>query len=219
MQITIARIEHISKDHLLSTLKRTRLKGHNQVEIYETAAVERLLAVDPDALMPAQNYVLMPTVRDILALRSALQSFDSDIFALDGGLWFWLEKEEREASASLDGDAIPILPPIVEESREPDGRTVWLINDGIHRVYAAKKSAEKINIVLARNVPARYPYYAYALPQGWPDVVELEDLRDGFQKKTYRDPANYKALFRDFNAVFAGVQKQRKRTNPPELKP
>jgi hypothetical protein len=48
-------------------------------------------------------------------------------------------------------------------------------------------------------------------------VAELEDLPDEFQKKEYRLPDNYKALFRDFNAVFPGVQKQRKQSNPIHL--
>ena len=49
-------------------------------------------------------------------------------------------------------------------------------------------------------------------------VEELEELREGYQKKEYRDPENYKALFRDFNEIFEGVQKQRPRTNPANLK-
>jgi hypothetical protein len=49
-------------------------------------------------------------------------------------------------------------------------------------------------------------------------VEELAELTEGYQKKAYRNPENYKALFRDFNAVFEGVQKQRARTNPAHLK-
>ena len=93
-----------------------------------------------------------------------------------------------------------------------------LINDGIHRVYAARKRGRKINVVLARNVPSEYPYYAYALEDGWAQVRELAELQEGYQKKEYRNPENYKALFRDFNAVFEGVQKQRPLTNPAHLK-
>jgi hypothetical protein len=113
---------------------------------------------------------------------------------------------------------VPLLPPVIEESREPDGRTVLLINDGIHRVFAARKLGRRINVVLARNVPAQYPYYAYPLDSGWAGVEEIDQLTDGYKKKDYRIPDNYKSLFRDFNAVFEGVQKQRKRTNPADLK-
>ena len=48
-------------------------------------------------------------------------------------------------------------------------------------------------------------------------MVELEELPDSFQKKAYRVPGNYKALFRDFNAVFPGVQAERKQSNPAHL--
>ena len=48
-------------------------------------------------------------------------------------------------------------------------------------------------------------------------MVELEELPDSFQKKEYRVPGNYKALFRDFNAVFPGVQAERKQSNPAHL--
>ena len=100
----------------------------------------------------------------------------------------------------------------------PTGKKILLINDGIHRVYAARKRGRKLNVVLARNVPAEYPYYAYALPQGWAQVDELAELQEGYQKKEYRNPESYKALFRDFNEIFEGVQKQRPRSNPAHLK-
>ena len=47
---------------------------------------------------------------------------------------------------------------------------------------------------------------------------QFDELREGYQKKEYRNPENYKALFRDFNEIFEGVQKQRPRTNPESLK-
>ena len=102
-------------------------------------------------------------------------------------------------------------------SAEPDGRMVPLINDGMHRVFAARQLGKLINIVLVRNVPPEYPYYAYAMEHGWQDVEVLHELPDSYVKKQYRDPSNYKALFRDFNELFPGVQKQRKRSNPAFL--
>jgi hypothetical protein len=142
----------------------------------------------------------MPGVRTILQLRAALLEHGVDLFALDGG-------------AHIGDDAIPVIPPIVERSTEPDGRVVWLINDGIHRVYAARVSGSPINVVTVDG--ASHPYYALAA--AWEDVVELEELPDTFQKKAYRVPSNYKALFRDFNAVFPGIQAERKQSNPAHL--
>jgi hypothetical protein len=187
-------VEPVSHDDLLSRLRETRLMGHDGARVYEHAMLQ-IQTFAPLDLTPAQRYVLMPNVRGILELRDAL---DVDIFALDGGV-------------HLDG--LPLLPPVVERSEEPDGRTVWLINDGIHRVYAAHLAGSPINVVTVDG--ASHPYYALAT--SWEAVVELEELPDDFQKKTYRVPDNYKALFRDFNAVFPGVQAERKQSNPAHL--
>jgi len=191
-------VEPFSREELLARLRETRLMGFDGARVYERATLQ-VEAFDPDDLTPAQRYVLMPGVRRILELRETL---DVDIFALDGGLHLHTEDE-----------VIPFIPPVVERSTEPDGRTVWLINDGIHRVYAARASESPINVVTVEG--ASHPYYALAA--SWEDVVELEELPDTFQKKAYRVPENYKALFRDFNAVFPGVQQERKRSNPAHL--
>jgi hypothetical protein len=205
----IEKAERFSREALLQALGATRLRGFGSPLIYADASLE-LVAADPDDLVPAQRYVLASGVRRTLALRAALLGHGIDIFALDGGAFIRTDESP--------GEDIPVIPPIVEESREPDGRSVLLINDGLHRVYAARSSRLPITVVLARNVPAAYPYYAYALPRGWAEVVEIEELPDEFQKKQYRVPDNYKALFRDFNAVFPGVQKQRKSSNPTHLR-
>jgi hypothetical protein len=186
--------EPFSREELLARLRQTRLMGHGGARVYERATLQ-VQTFDPLDLTPAQRYVLMPNVRRLLELRAAL---DVDIFALDGGVYL---------------DRIPLLPPVVERSHEPDGRTVWLINDGIHRVYAAHLAGSPIQVVTVEG--ATHPYYALAA--SWDIVVELEELPDGFQKKAYRVPENYKALFRDFNAVFPGVQQERKRSNPAHL--
>ena len=81
-----------------------------------------------------------------------------------------------------------------------------------------RKRSCHVTVVVARNLPREYPYYALALPDGWSGVAELEALPDGFQKKTYRNPDNYKSLFRQYNEVFPGVQEQRKRSNPAHLR-
>ncbi|MBF0130994.1 MAG: hypothetical protein HQL75_00195 [Magnetococcales bacterium] len=133
-----------------------------------------------------------------------------NIFQLNGGLFFW---KKDHINQDVDEGPIPLIPPVVEVSIE-NGKPVMLINDGMHRVYAARRFGQKINIVLATGVPAEYPYYAHPVENGWDGVVELDELPDNFVKKTYRNPHNYKELFRDFNAVFEGVQTQRKRTNP-----
>jgi hypothetical protein len=209
MQIT--KYDLLAEGELLSRLKRTRLRGFDRAEVYRDATLE-VVEADPASLTPAQRYVLQEGVQAILDVADAFEPRGIDVFALRGALMFWPEGSDP------DGPPIPFLPPVIEESIERDGKKILLINDGIHRVYAARKRGRKLNVVLARNVPAEYPYYAYALPDGWAQVDELAELQEGYQKKEYRNPENYKALFRDFNEIFEGVQKQRPRSNPAHLK-
>ena len=206
----ISRFEIIPESELLARLKKTRLQGFGRPFIYQNAELSIVENVDPRKLAPAQRFVLTPGVETVERIAAEFGRRGIDVFRLREGLVFWTDDGHN--------DAIPFIPPVVEESLEPDGRTVWLINDGIHRVYTAMKLGRSLNIVLAKNVPTQYPYYAYALPNGWIDVTEFYELPANFQKKTYRDPTGYKALFRDFNEVLPGVQKQRKQTNPAHLR-
>jgi hypothetical protein len=200
------KIERIGGHELLDKLRQTRLRGHEGARPYERATLELSRRTPTDTLVPAQRYVLREGVRNVLEVRDSLLRHGVDIFDLDGGAWM-----------THDGARIPVIPPIVEESSEPDGRTVLLINDGIHRVYAARSLGLPITVVIAREVS--YPYYALALPDGWHGVEELDELPPGYQKKEYRVPDNYKALFRDFNELFPGVQAERAKTNPAHLRP
>lgn len=201
----LLRFEQGNAADFLPRFKETRLKGFNSARIYADATLSLQKGVDPNNLVPAQRYVLNEDVETILSLEKLFAEKGIDIFALDSVLWFWLEKDGEEEGP------IPFTPPIIEMSLSQAGQMVPLINDGMHRVFAARKLGRKINVVLAEDVPSEYPYYAYPLAGGWADVVELAEIPDGFVKKTYRDPDNYKALFRDFNAIFDGIQKQRKK--------
>lgn len=207
----IQKYELLPESELLARLKRTRLRGFDRAEVYRDATLE-IVTKDTSDLTPAQRYVLADGVQTILDIADAFEPLGIDVFQLRGALLFWPE------GADLAEPPIPFLPPVIEESIEADGHKVLLINDGIHRVYAARKRGRALNVVLARDVPPEYPYYAYALPEGWAQVEELAELTEGYQKKAYRIPDNYKALFRDFNEVFEGIQKQRPRTNPAHLK-
>jgi hypothetical protein len=207
--VRVVGVRRFGADELLATLRRTRLRGYGGVEPYADASLELVAGVDPEELAPAQNYVLRAGVDTALALRAALLERGVDPLALDGGL--------RVATVEAPDEWVPLLPPVVEESTEPDGRTVLLVNDGMHRLVAARELGLPVSVVVVRGVPAAYPYYAFALPGGWADVAVLPELPDGHQKKNYRQPVGYKALYRDFDALFPGVQRQRRRTNPSHL--
>jgi hypothetical protein len=202
-------VQPFDRDELLHRISRTPLRGFGGARPYENATLE-LAAVHSDALAPAQNYVLKPTVATVLRMREALLQEGLDFFALAGGA--------HVRTSDAPDDHIPVIPPIVEESWEPDGRSVFLVSDGLHRVFAARSLGLPLTVVKISRVPREYPYYAYALRGGWSEVAELAELPDGHQKKDYRQPGSYKDLFRDFNAVFPGVQKQRKRSNPEHLR-
>lgn len=209
----IIRHKLLSEAELLGRLKETRLRGFGQFPVYREATLAIVEQFDIDLLTPPQRYVLKDGVNTILDLATAFIQKGVDIFALRGALLFWLEGMDPEKDPP-----IPFLPPVVEESLERDGNIIALVNDGMHRTYAARKMGRNINVVLVKNVPLEYPYYAYPLAKGWSEVEEISELTDGYKKKEYRNPEDYKALFRDFNAVFEGVQKDRKKTSPVEIK-
>jgi hypothetical protein len=105
-----------------------------------------------------------------------------------------------------DGEWMPLLPPVVET----DARGNYIINDGIHRIQFAREMGCSLRCVLT-GIPD-WPYYALPNPNRWDDVKSISgELPEGFVKKHYRlaDKALYKQLFRDFNAVWPGVQKER----------
>ncbi|MGN7614148.1 hypothetical protein ACQZV8_18930 [Magnetococcales bacterium HHB-1] len=211
----ITRFEMISEEMLLKQLKEVRLRGFNQRALYRQSEITLQRAVDPEQLFPAQRYVLKEDFNRIKDLYLFFQQQKLDIFALEGGLYFWCCYDD---APEVEEGPIPLLPPVVEISKEKINPRLLLINDGMHRVYTAKQLGKKINIIQIDHVPEETPYYAYPLEKGWSEVQELDALPDNFVKKTYRDPENYKALFRDFNAIFPGVQKQRKRSNPKTLR-
>jgi len=205
----VLEVERFGREELFDALRETRLRGFDGARVYANATFD-LVQSDPADLAPAQRYVLRAGVAKIVELRQALLAHGVDVFALDGGVFVRTSDSGEER--------IPVIPPLVEESHEPDGRTVWIVNDGIHRVFAARSLGLPINTVRVAGVPPEYPYYAFALANGWAEAIETDELPDDFQKKTYRDPDNYKALFREFNGVFPGVQKERKKSNPGFLR-
>jgi hypothetical protein len=203
-------VERFDREELLGALRRTRLRGFDGARPYANAVLELAAATSPEDLAPAQRYVLKHGVNRMHELRRALLAHGLDMFALDGGAYI--------RTSDNPDEVIPVIPPVIEESHEPDGRTALVISDGIHRVYAARAVGLPVSAVIVRGVPRELPYYALALPSGWAEVVELDELPDRFQKKVYRIPGNYKALFREFNDVFPGVQVERKKSNPEHLR-
>lgn len=198
-------VEPIAPTALLDALRQVPLR--DGVARPYAAARLSLETLEASVLAPAQNYVLRDGVERVLLLRDALAAHGVDPFALDGAVL-----------VTTDEGTVPLLPPVVEESHEPDGTTSLLVADGLHRVSAARALGLPLTVVVVRGVDPTSPYYAYPLAGGWAGVEVLDVLPEGRQKKAYRQPQSYKALFRDFNAVFPGVQQQRAQTNPAHLR-
>jgi hypothetical protein len=201
--------ETFNLEMLLDGVRRTPLRGFGGAKPFVSADLRLERHADPNEFSPAQNYVLRDGIARIVSLRDALAGCGIDLFDLAGGVWVWTDERPDLR--------VPVIPPVIERSREPDGRDALLISDGLHRVYAARSLGERISAVSISDVAHEYPYYAFPLDGGWEAVLELDGLPDGHQKKNYRQPDNYKALFRDYNSVFPGVQEQRKKSNPGHL--
>lgn len=198
-----------SRSDLLSSLRRVRLRGFDGVEAYRDARIEIVEGLDPRTVMPAQNYVLREGVEKVGELRAALLKWGVDPLELKGGAYIRTAEEPSKT--------ITVVPPIIEESVEPDGQTCLLVSDGLHRMFFAYSHDLPITVAVIRGV--LYPYYAFPLAGGWGDVELLDSLPTSYQKKVYRQPDNYKALFRNFNGVFPNVQSQRRKSNPRSLQP
>lgn len=196
----ITKFELLPESDLLVRLRTVRLRGFDHAQVYRDSHIQIIRTI-PVSCLPAQRYVLRSSVNTILRLAYEFAFKGVDIFDLRGVLLFWLDGQE---------DPIPLLPPIIEESPNKDGGLIYLINDGIHRIYAANELGVNINVVAISRIPKEYPYYAYPLQGGWSAVEEIHgSLPMGYERKEYRNPDDYKALFRDFNEVFPGVQKKR----------
>jgi len=203
----LADVSIFSRHELFERLREVRLRGFGGARPYALAEFEIVEGLDADRVTPAQNYVLRDGVRLALELRERLSNWNIDPFSLNGGVTFRL---------SCDLSARTLIPPIIEESAEDDGRVIWLVSDGMHRIYAARSLSHSISVVLVRG--SSFPYYAYPVADGWLGVQEFDQLPDVHQKKDYRLPGNYKALFRDYNGPFPNIQATRASSNPPSLK-
>lgn len=227
----------IPKCELFDRLRDVQLRGHDQAKVYKNASL-KIRDFSTNELWPAQRYVIRRRVEEITALRDAILEHTKDkvdIFALSGGLYVTINTKKTLSPVDNDGIVVaegtpieveqpmtfPILPPIVEHSTEwvkddtnkitphiTTPQLINLINDGMHRCFAARWSGYRINCVYV--VGAALPYYAFPLERKWMGVSMVDEAPpSGDERKNYREPDDHKALFRDFNALFPGVQTKR----------
>jgi len=190
----IEHIERHSTDELLANMRKVGMLTNPSLRVYENSKIE-LATMDTDDIAPAQRYVLVHEIMKVRELRWALAEHGVNLFKLDGYVTIRLKGYD---------DPIDVLPPVIEQSVEADGRVVKILNDGMHRVYLARMEWSPIQVVYVQDVPKEYPYYAFPLVNGWNDVEIVQDLPEGYIKKWHRIK-NYKTLYRDFNTGFQNV--------------
>lgn len=197
----LTRFEHISQDELCDRLRRVTLRGDSSVRPYEGCDITLLCEQSPTSPQPAQAYLLWKNIDFIHDLRALFLREGVEIFSLDGAIRFWLARKGVEQGPFV------LTPPIVEEAFDKYGYSIRIVNDGMHRLYCARMLGLKTSMVfVSGGALNKYPYYAYPLENGWDGVKLFDDsVPEGFVKRRYRDPENYKALFRDFSPAFGGL--------------
>lgn len=157
--------------------------------------------LDPLCLSPCQFYVLKHELASKIELQETFETVGVDIFDMQG---------YTEFKAGNDPSVRTLLPPIIEESVEQNGKIYHLINDGMHRTYLALLQKRKINVICVRG--SSKPYYAYPLINGWADVKVVSELTKDVIKKVHRI-SNNKKLYRNFDSVFTNCSKPRGLSN------
>ena len=200
----IAVTQH-SPEELITCLRKVPLLELPEVLIYEHALIT-LEQIHTDFLHPAQNYLWLAELRKTQELRWGLKVRGVDLFQLNGYITYTVRLNDgREMVYDL-------YPPIVEESLEADGTLALIINDGMHRLYLARREWVVPQVAYVRGVPKAYPYYAFPRPERWECLDLLAENPDPktYLKKCHRQRDN-KKLFRNFQAVFHNVGHPRSR--------
>lgn len=195
---TITRYEHHSADALIANLRKVSMLKAPDAYPYKEASIE-LRKVSFKQVVPAQRYVLEDGLRKVQNLEWELTARGVDLYAMNGYVTIWTDQT---------GDMpIDVLPPIIEHSVEPNGESVNIINDGMHRMYVARLEWLLPEVVFIQGVPKDYPYYAYPIPDGdWSQVTILpgSHIPHGVIKKWHRIADN-KKLYRYFDSAFNNV--------------
>lgn len=186
--------ETFSQEELVTRLRQVTMLKSPETRVYDKAFIS-LEKISTNFMAPPQNYILRGELRKVRELKWALEKRGLNLFELNGFVRLTL----NDSSEPVD-----VLPPIVEESIEHDGSVHLIINDGMHRIYMARREWAIPQVVLIRGVPKNLPYYAYPTPSGWSGVEERDDLPQGYLKKWHRIE-HYHSLYRNFNSAFMNV--------------
>lgn len=185
-----------SEDAMAVDLRCVPLRGQPDRLPYRDAEI-RVAELPFGDIRVAQNYLLAQNLADVKHVFRALKSFGVQAQGLRGHARLHFE----------DATVRDFMLPVVEWSG-PDG--CWLVCDGAHRLRALLEwlaPGSPVPVVTVRGVDPLMPYYALPGELAVGEIPVLDEPPpSGFAggRKAYRC-AEYRALFRDFNAVFAGV--------------
>ncbi|MDR1298163.1 MAG: hypothetical protein LBO05_12515 [Deltaproteobacteria bacterium] len=195
---TVTRIEKHDRTELIARLREVVMLKDRAAKPYAGAKIE-LRPLPFDLFRPAQRYVLADNLLRVQRLEWELARFGEAPLGLSGYLTMWTDQSD---------EPVDLLPPVVEAIPEADGTTVNVVNDGMHRLFAARLEWKIPTVVLVENLPPEFPYYAYPIPgkSPWDQVAILEGghVPAGVVKKWHRTEDN-KKLYRDFNSAFQNV--------------
>ncbi len=193
--VKIISVEHFPAEELLARLPNLTMLKDRDVQPYKDAFIS-LENIAVDELFPAQRYVLKKELNKVRDLKWQLEEHGFDLFNLNGFV--------RMHLAGAD-EPVDLLPPVVEEYIEKNGKIVHIVNDGMHRIYSAFLEWVIPQVIFVRGLPKDIPYYAFPIPEkDWTKIELRDDIPDNFIKKWHRTPDN-KKLYRDFNSVFMNV--------------
>jgi len=188
----ITKIEMFPQEELIRRLREVTLtdgvtKPYANSEIKIT---DRL--GEGEKLRFAQTYLLDSDLKKIGQLEYDLMMFDVKLRHLTT---FCMMTRES-------GETFSYIPPIIEWTPE-DG---YYVSDGMHRFYyLCHQYYSDPYAIIIKNPSA--PYYAFPSDMAWLDLPICQERPE--VRKIYRDPNNYKALFRDYNSQFPGIQRDR----------
>lgn len=189
-------LEVIPTDEYYRRLKQVRLVGHGQPTVYENAVISSEEFIDTDRLIPTQRYVLTEIRQRTRQLYQLLLREQVDLLELTTALKLKLLTDDNTLRV------FHLTPPLIEITVDKTSKQIWLLADGMHRVALARELNFPISITLIKG--ASHPYYAQPL-LSWNEVLLLDTIPEGFKKKNYLE-TDYKALFRNYNGVFPGIQ-------------
>jgi len=195
-------IKYYYGSELIKRIRQVTMLKNDNIYPYKNAVIT-LENLNPNILVPPQDYILDSALKNVMDLNYFLNEYPVDnpdefydMFNLRGFLKFTLfDSFDKPIRRTL-------LPPIIEESIEADGTIKPIICDGMHRIYWARVNCLPfVNCVYIRGVSSRTPYYAYPVLGGWDGVKRVSELSPGLIKKFHRIRDN-KKLYRNFDSVF-----------------